>query len=317
MPAKSDVQFDIRLASGKLQIPAKPFTIPADSSFLFPFNLDLGGVKLIYATAQPVCKIGERWHFYIIFAQIPNIPVEFVIDQPGDSPRHYEIQPGTDPAIELQTNSGKQICIVLLDDETSKQCWKGTFAGHERICLTDANLIFDNDKLRVQTNDPTNLEVSILPSDSGRSNGVFHLLFTHVSMNVPLLAHADSIQPASPPRQIPLGSRNVAQAPTDSDFQSAAVWRIKLPEKVDTNRHCLLRINYTGDVARLYLDGKLIDDDFYNGKSFDIGLNRFLPDILQKELLLKILPLPKDAPINLAKQSKSDLNAAINSNSDC
>ncbi|HEX3358092.1 MAG TPA: beta-galactosidase, partial [Tepidisphaeraceae bacterium] len=314
MPAKSDVQFDIRLAGGKLQIPSKPFTVPADSAFLCPFNLDLGGVKLIYATAQPVCHVEDGNTQYFIFAQIPNVPTEFVIDQPGDSPRHYEnIRPGTAPAIMLRTNSGKQICIVLLDDETSKQCWKGPFAGRERIFLSHANLIFDNQTLRLQTTDPTDARVSILPADSGEPDGIFHRITTQIQNSPPLLATADSIQPAGPPRKISMGSRNVAAAPTDDDFQSAAIWRIKLPQNIDPHRRLLLRIHYHGDVARLYLDGKLIADDFYNGNPLDLNLNHFSPDAAQKELLLKILPLQKDAPIAYPKAINLDPGAVVDS----
>ena len=61
MPAKKDVQFKLNLPGGELVFPKRPVTIPADSFFFWPFNLDLGGAKLIYATAQPVCRVGNAF----------------------------------------------------------------------------------------------------------------------------------------------------------------------------------------------------------------------------------------------------------------
>ena len=59
LPAKTNVQFKLNLPGGELVFPRKPVTIPADEFFFWPFNLDLGGAKLIYATAQPVCKTDD------------------------------------------------------------------------------------------------------------------------------------------------------------------------------------------------------------------------------------------------------------------
>jgi hypothetical protein len=113
----------------------------------------------------------------------------------------------------------------------------------------------------------------------------------------------EQIRQAGPVRMIRNGSQRVAEEPSDEDFNQAAVWRIKLPTDGDPERDLLLRIHYEGDVARLYLDGKLVADDFYNGREFDLGLKRFGADAYGKELLLKILPLQKDAPIFIAPQA--------------
>src|SRR5262249_10202083 len=112
-------------------------------------------------------------------------------------------------------------------------------------------------------------------------------------------ARLEKIQSAGPPREIPFGkiSKPVAAAPEDVDFEKAAVWRIRLPANLDLDADPILRMRYAGDVARVTLDGKLIDDDFYNGNVFEVGLRRFAPGILSGELRVAILPLRQDAPI--------------------
>jgi beta-galactosidase len=107
-----------------------------------------------------------------------------------------------------------------------------------------------------------------------------------------------------------MGAEHAATQPTDADFDGAAVWRVHLPTGADASQDLLLNIHYTGDVARLYLNGKFLDDNFYNGRPFEFGLKRYAPDIDSGELLLKILPLRKDAPIYIQKESLPDFGAA-------
>ena len=68
----------------------------------------------------------------------------------------------------------------------------------------------------------------------------------------------------------------------------------------------LLRIRYVGDVARLTLNGKLIADNFYAGREFDLGLQRYAPEIFTGDLRLEILPLRKDAPIFIEPKNRPD-----------
>jgi hypothetical protein len=50
----------------------------------------------------------------------------------------------------------------------------------------------------------------------------------------------------------------------------------------------------------------LIDDNFYAGRTFDLGLNRYAPEILTGDLRLEVLPLRKDAPIYLEPKARPD-----------
>ena len=92
--------------------------------------------------------------------------------------------------------------------------------------------------------------------------------------------------------------------PEDADFAQAAVWHVKLPAGVVPSRDLRLRVRYTGDVIRAYLGDKLIDDDFYNARPFEIGLRRYGPAVYQDGLTLKILPLREDAPIYITDRSQ-------------
>ena len=69
-----------------------------------------------------------------------------------------------------------------------------------------------------------------------------------------------------------------------------------------------LTLHYAGDVARLSENGRLLDDDFYNGRTWEIGLKRFLPQAFGKKLEVEVLPLPGNAPIYLDPTARAQLN---------
>lgn len=103
------------------------------------------------------------------------------------------------------------------------------------------------------------------------------------------------------PRKISIGVNKVAEEPVDSDFINAAVYRIDLSNLPERAFNRILHIDYRGDVARLYADGKLIADNFYNGRPFLYGLWR-LPEGC-KQLELRILPMQADMPVYFPKEA--------------
>ncbi|HEY1660854.1 MAG TPA: beta-galactosidase [Verrucomicrobiae bacterium] len=257
MPARHDVQFKLDLADREFVFPESPVIIPANGFFFWPFNLNLGGAKLIYATAQPICKTEDGGVQVFYFAQTPGVEAEFAFDPTSlvSSPAEFhDVKPDRQPAISLEDAQGGKIQIVLLSDEDSLALQK---IGPDRV-------VFEK-------------------SVAGRTRTVKTKL----------------LQRAGSAREIPLstGKAHLAIAPEDSDFTNAAIWKIILPANLDLSRNPMLRIHYAGDVARLTLNGRLIDDNFYAGRTFDLGLKRYAPEILTGDLRLEILPLRKDAPI--------------------
>jgi hypothetical protein len=118
----------------------------------------------------------------------------------------------------------------------------------------------------------------------------------------------NKIREAGKLRTITIGVNKVAEEPSDEDFNQAAVYTIDLPDVDRTD--LLLNIDYRGDVARLYADGKLIDDNFYNGRPFLYGLWRLPKDC--KQLELRIMHLQKDMPIYFPREADTTLGEQVN-----
>ncbi len=106
---------------------------------------------------------------------------------------------------------------------------------------------------------------------------------------------------AGTPRKITIGVNKAAEEPSDSDFETAAVYEITDIPLAENRSDILLQIDYRGDVARLYCDGKLIADNFYNGRPMLYGLWRLPADA--KKLELRILPLQPNMPVYFPKEA--------------
>ena len=124
----------------------------------------------------------------------------------------------------------------------------------------------------------------------------------------------NKVKEAGALRTITIGVNKAAEEPVDEDFEQAAVYTIDLSSVISNHSpqtpYLLLNIDYRGDVARLYADGKLIDDNFYNGRPFQYALWRLPKDCHQLEL--RILPLQKDMPVYFPREADTTLGEQVN-----
>jgi hypothetical protein len=274
MPDKPNTQFHIDLPVERITIPSKPTTIPANSFFYWPFNLDLHGVKLIYATAQPIRRtLDPDGGLTAVFAEVPGMNAEFAFDSATiQAPLRREplvfsgVHASRSPAIRVSGKNGREVRIILLSEADSLALAPKA---------NDANLAFD-----------TEPQVRSIPV-------VLELLENPKALR--------SWKSNNPEFALPV-------SPGNNDFQSAAVWKVKLPADLDMASNPVLRINYTGDVARLTLNGRLLNDDFYNGSIFEIGLRRHAAELATGDLRLEILPLQKDMPVYFEPKHRPEFN---------
>ncbi len=341
MPAHDNFQVTIKLPGDKsVTLPSKPITLPADAYFVWPFNMDLSGLHLLFATAQPLAILGTKDAPIYAFVAQPGIPAEFVIDDtPGlklddkyDAPWNMGITRSggvirlrdTDTRntklkgrIRFVLPNGKKITVLLLEQRSAEDTWKIQSGGDTELLWTPQQAFVDGDVAMLQNIDENDVIAdlfpgndtlvspdkprSVLPLPDGGYASDPDLKHAHIKLTATQTKPADS--PAPLPADFKSSSRPrvVAAAPTEADWSRAATYSIPLPKSAladtATEQH-FLRITYTGDVARISANGHLLDDNFADGRSWLIGLDRFTSQIgPNHELQLSIYPLRKDAPI--------------------
>ena len=318
LPAKPEVQFQLHLPGRDLAFPRQPVTVPANAFFFWPFNFDLGGARLTYATAQPICKVDDGNTRTVFFAETPGVPADFALageDGEIDPVRFWRLSPAKTPGCKIKTANGREIQIVLLSEADSLALWKGRFAGAERVLLTPAGVTFDGSRVNLSSENPDDLKGEVFPplkNTAGQPDGIFaHLTLPPIRPAI-YSPRLTTIQPAGPAREIALspGKTHLPLAPDSPDFTNAALWKIQLPPALDWNLNPILRIHYVGDVGRMTLNGRLLDDNFYCGREFDLGLKRYAPEILGGELQFQALPLRRNSPVFIEDRARPDCDGA-------
>ena len=331
MPARKSLQVALRLPGGTVRVPDRPIDVPPGAYFIWPVNLDLDGARLTYATAQPLTRIADGRTGVWFFFAVPGIAPELAFDArtvksiaaPGAVVTRRagrvlvrNLTPGTGVAVTVRPASGPAARIVLLTREEAESAWRGEVAGAERLVLSDGEVFFESGRIHVRTTDAPRFSVGVFPPLAAPPGGSAPLapagadgVFARWTAALPAVdvpVAVDTVRAAAPAPPVTLYNavtwRHVAIAlvPSDSAFDSAAVWRVSVPAAaLDSVRDVFLEIRFRGDVGRLVAAGDLLDDRFYNGVPWRVGLRRFAAQVRRGPLELRVLPLRSDAPIYL------------------
>lgn len=118
-------------------------------------------------------------------------------------------------------------------------------------------------------------------------------------------ASAELVREAGPAREMRLGRAFTWEQPSEEEFDAAAQWSVEVPI-VDNPEDWFLSIDYNGDVARVYADGRFVQDNFWNGQPMMVRVS----DLVGKNVTLSVLPMRKDTPVYLQKEQKETLASA-------
>ncbi len=322
MPAWPATQFEIHAPQGTILVPAHPVTLPADSYFYWPVNLDLGGVPLRYATAQPVLKTRANGEDFVFFAATDGIPVEFAfpaedrgavqagghaVTQADGLVRLENVAPAREVALTVHGRQGVTH-VVVLSAQDAKNLWRVSVAGQPRLLLTHAQVFSEGGRVLLRQMGENEFDAEVFePAPGHARTAAMQPLFRHVHLQTPRKKIALGVEQARGFGKAPeplLGpsfawrSHTVAMAPDEASFADAAQWRVTLPkDAMQGLSDAYLTVRYQGDEARLLSGEHLLADDFYNGKPWRIGLKRFLAGENAGGFLLQILPLSPKAAI--------------------
>ena len=228
---------------------------------------------------------------------------------------------GTGTLLTVRARDGSRARILVLTHKEAGDAWVVRLGGAERLLLTSADVFTGADGVHLRQRGKARFTVDVYPAprEAPRasvpftrdgSDGVFaryvaDLPVRHVPLTYTKVRDAQAVPPVRRVNTVSWRKDSVALAPGDSDFARAAVWRIVLPTAVlaesapGHTSDVFLQIRYVGDVGRLYAGAQLLDDDFYKGLPWNVGLKRFVNAGSLPPLDLRILPLRGDAPVYL------------------
>ncbi|MEU0458801.1 beta-galactosidase [Streptomyces sp. NPDC006129] len=331
LPDHPDTTFTVEFPEASaLTLPSTPVTVPSGASFCWPLRLDLAGVRLDWATAQPVCTVEADGRTVLVLAATDGIAPELALDADtvasvatpsGEvTPVNGRIlvgglRPGTDALVEVDAADGSRVGLLVLDAATARTVYRGPAWGAERLVLCGDGVVFDGDEVRLHS-PAAEPSFAVLPAPDAplmvegarvreAPDGVFRRCTVEAGPVAHTAATVTAVRPAGPAPEPVTGVLGRASVPADKQVEAlAAEYRVDVPE--DLLREpagVLLRLRWTGDLARAHVGQVLVADQFYSGRVWDIGLDR-LPagELRARGLRLTVLPLAADAPVHVPGQ---------------
>jgi len=299
MPTQAGVRFEVQLPDGAVTLPSRPVDIANGVYFIWPINLDLDGVKLRHATAQPVTRVDAGGQGIVhVFAATPGVDAEFALPEGLKTLK---------PDASLQrvgTSAGRAVSVLLLLPEQLAQLNVLELAGQRRLVFSEQQVWVADGKLQLRGVGPQPLRAAVFPALAGpRAAG---LKVTQDGLLQRLELAGDGAQPtlhitatrpaAKAPPVLKGGLAKAAVQPIPEAFASAATWSLALPAQLPKEEDVLLELDFVGDIGRLFSGATMLDDWYYNGQRWQIGLQQFKLKPGQS-LQLSVLPLRADAPI--------------------
>jgi hypothetical protein len=219
-------------------------------------------------------------------------------------------------AFVVTDRDGARLVFVTLLRKDAERLSVLQFDGRRRLILSDAFAFERDGHLVLRSKSASAFDVDVYPPllqlpsalqvDHANIDASSQGMFQRLRVHVPHSAFDVRVTPLRAPQTVPPvmrgGTANAAVAPLPETFGKTAAWRIDVPrDALDAHGlgNAYLTIRYRGDVARLFGGTQLIDDHFYNGLPWRIGVRNVAIDP-DAPLMLTILPLRADAPIYLA-----------------
>ncbi len=155
---KKDVQFSVKLNGETVSFPSSSVTINDSAMFIWPVNFKLDDIRLKYATAQPLCQLGQKWVFIEDAHSSPEFcfdteRIESISSSTGSIKKENgnylltKLNPGLDCIITIRCKNGEQKQIIILNKKEAKQAWLFQEGDQKWLFISDANLYLNGDRL--------------------------------------------------------------------------------------------------------------------------------------------------------------------------
>lgn len=304
-----EAQFRLALAEETVTFPREPLTIPSGTIARWPVNLDVGPVRLQWATASALTLLGPEDSPLLVLAAEAGIEPQLCLPEGSTlkgpvrevSANVYAVETAEPVTVTVVSRHGSQ-AIVVLPAGHADQAWVlDTPHGRELVLSADPVWVGADGRLAGRSTGP--LSVQRYCTASGR----FEVVRTETSgphrRRQSLAAERSRAAKAVPSSFGSLAGR--AAAPTDDSINDLAeIYQISLPVAALMGEGPTeLEINWAGDVARMIVDGQVVADRFWDGspwvlETHDAGF------LSAKDIRLQVLPLAKAARVGLPLEAQ-------------
>ena len=274
-------------------------SLAPEENCILPFHMDLNGIDLVTATTQPITVLSDQKEPVFIFLKPEGMNPVFhfedkaVTDQ-GDhtyqccTEKEAELfrvtkLPETDASCPGSTQKKQTIRILCLNRKLADQMYLMS-GGY--LLFSSGAVMEDADGIRLETTDAEN---EILTFPKGTASLSSCRADTSVSEDTDNTIF-DLWKADTNARQIPVLITQTARTKYELSF----------PERfMDGLKDALLCVDYTGDIGSAFINGDMINDNFCNHNTWEIGLRTFARRLEKHPLTISITPLREGRNVNV------------------
>jgi len=296
MQRQDDFKINIKLNDEDILIPKfGALSLEKNNSCILPFNLDLKEVILKYATAQLITTLdydNEKYYFFVTpsgmkseyclnNSNITDIKVENGKYNKIGSEIIVYIDENQNSLLTLTVANGHKINIVTLTEEESLNFWEVSFNNQRIVVVTNADLIVSEDKFKLEHKGTEDISLMMFPKIKIKS-----IIGGQIEQ--------ENDKGSFSNYKIKLNHNEFNYELKQINFDR---YVLKFKDNFDQFKELIMKIEYFGDIGYAFSGNELINDNFYNGSVWEIGLKKFEKQLLNNGMRIYISPVKEDSAV--------------------
>lgn len=291
-----DLQLTVVTGEEKIQIPENgTFDLKKEAWAVLPFNMNLEGTRIRYATVQPLTRLTAENTNRYVFYSIDGLSPEFAIDSDSfqdidtfNSSTSAEggityVKGENDEIFSFTlTKNGERSEYFIVPEDMALNAWMVRQEGREELMFSPATILEKSNTLELISHGLHNVPLYVYGSP-----GHIHIKGADVSsVDVP---HPDLTGYEINFKQI--------DPPVELKQVTNRHWILNLDtENLSSLNDIYLEIDYEGDMVQAFIGGQMVADDLYLGKPWIVGLKRFFRELSKQNMYFYFHPLYPGAP---------------------
>ncbi len=290
---QKNIQVKIKTANGAVMIPAKGgFDLKNGENVIFPFNFNLNGTHLNYATSQLLMRSDGTNPYYVFFnPEGTNAEFSFAAGTRVENVQGANVdQTAQQTLVKCEGKvseftvvaNGKKTTVLVIDKALALKSYVGSLNGKKSLIFSDAVVLQNGNGFELLKDSVHQFTLSVYPKTAALPKTTVGSI--NKTEGYPAFS---SYQIALPRFEFAANTKEISQRKMV----------VNLPQTMPPSVNDIyLHVDYTGDTGMDFVNGELVADNFYNGLPWQIGLRKFISSSVKpKEKIFYFRPMQKNA----------------------
>lgn len=268
MPDKQ-VSLQIKLPNETINFPT--FILQGETSPILPFNLNLNGVLVKYALAQPFAKVENEGNLMVFFQKLNGVDPQVAFDKTTIQEMNSNgwalrseggfdvLSSSKSTVIELKNEQGKRVTLVFLTRTEAENAWRVNLNEKQVLVLSEADIFLKNNQIEMRQLNKHTFGLKVYPANA-LTLAVPHKkslssIWDNYTVNVSQKKPALRIKKLAT-NEVEIGSAEAIPAYINDVF---------------------VKVDYRGGQAEMWQGEKLKTDHLFNGVPWLLGVKNHLP----------------------------------------